>query len=333
MLKNIHTLLKKLFAGIQGSLQEDVYIEEKATPENNYISLLINKMLDDKCFDKSISQGDFTKTITVSDDKTDYHEVLNRLKKMANLPLDSSKQKTNGYFTLRNEGFEYRIEIIIEADHKVFKIHIEEIGEYTEKKPIKTIKCSEIPLTFPVRPEFIAKNTASPKKWSIIIFFIILIIGPFVIMFTPDADIWGLLVALVVFPLFTYFMIIYSNTQYKEIYVAINEKSLYLSPPAIFEVKFNKLKKIELIRDYNNEELLMIKFYTTNISINGGGLKSEMFDLEPIVQKLKSLDSILQDIWTEKTIIVKKKYHRLILFFVLFLLIIICIFLYLSGDL
>ena len=332
-LKNIQLFFKKLFASIKDTSQECVSLEGKVTPEDNYLFLLISKMLADRCFDKSISQSDFTKTLIGKQNETNFFSVLKRLKKMVNLPTCSSEKKTNGYFTLHHEGFEYQIHIMIEANDRAFKIHIKEIGEYTEKEPLKTIKRSTVNLVFPARSEYITKNTVDPKKWSIIVFFIVLIGGSIVIMITPDADIWGVIIGSVVLPATIYFMIIYNNMQQNEIYVAINNNSLSLYNHIILEIKFDKLKKIELIRDYKNGRLLSIKFNTKNSLLQGSGLKSEMFDLEPILQQLKRLDSIPQDIWTEKTIIVKKKYHRIILFSILFLLIIICILLYLSGNL
>lgn len=204
------------------------------------------------------------------------------------------------------------------------------IEEQTEPKPIKH---SEVTIAFAVRPEYIAKNTADPGKWSTIVFFIVLIVGPIAVIFSPDADIWGFVAACVIFPVFIYFMIVYYNFKSREIYLLINDKSLVFYGGMISEIKFSKLEKIELIRDCKNEQILMIKFYTTNIFMNGGGLTSEMFDLEAIYHELKNLKSISRNIWTERTIIVRKKHHGLILFSILFLLIIICIFLYLSGNL
>lgn len=198
---------------------------------------------------------------------------------------------------------------------------------------IKTIKRSEATIAFPVKPEYIAKNTANPKRWSIIVFFIVLIGGSITVMIVPSADVWGMVVASVMLPVFIYFMIIYNNASEKRIYVGINDKSIMFYGAIILEVKFNSLKKIELIRDYKEERLIKIKITKNSFGNGGILLNSEMFDLEPILRQLKTLESIPQNIWAEKTIIVKKKYHSVILFSILFLLIIICIFLYLSGKL
>jgi hypothetical protein len=298
MIDKFKTLLSSFFA----TTEDEVYIEP--APEEHCLMLLIKKMIDDKCLEKSITKNNFSKSSYYDKENIDFYRFLNHLKNIASISDYPSDCKKCGKFYLILSGMEYHIMVNINDDDSAFKIRIKEIGAYvgleSNIKDCKTLKRSELTVTFPVRPEYIAKRTTDPKKWSIIVFFIILIGGFIVIMITPDADIWGVVVGSIVLPAFIYFMVIYNNMQQKEIYVGINNKSLSLYAHMVLEIEFNKLKKIELIRDYKNGRLLSIKFNTKNSLRQRGGLKSEMFDLEPILRQLKSLDTIPQDIWIEK---------------------------------
>ena len=162
---------------------------------------------------------------------------------------------------------------------------------------------------FIVRPEYILKYSINTVKWSLLVAATSLLLGLFVLMFlaTKLYDYTSLVYigyvtsySLVGF-LTLYLVLLMHNYILKRIYFYVDDKFLLLSSLNKTKILIDKLKKIEITRDSETDKCIILNFYSSQIFVFGGvTLGDEMFDLEPILQDLKSLDTIPQEVWVEK---------------------------------
>ena len=155
---------------------------------------------------------------------------------------------------------------------------------------------------FYIREDFVNRKTVSISKWSMIIFIASLLFTIISREFNGIAfGLEKILVASVVVTGVLSFLIYLHNRTIKASFFLIDSDSLKFTYNAIICIKFNNLKEIKELRESKNGKLLRIEIYPQNKTFTGNIiLTNDMFTVEAILEDLKKVNTIPQNVWSSE---------------------------------
>jgi hypothetical protein len=164
---------------------------------------------------------------------------------------------------------------------------------------------------FPVRTEYISKYSINAIKWSLLFSAINLILALLVPMFlnielySCDFLLYIRYIAvylLITFPSFCFILFIHNYIVKRNCFY-IDNNFLLITSPHRTKVWIDKLKKVEITKDFETGKCIILKIYSSQKLIFGAVvIGNEMFELDKIIKALRKSNTIPKDIWTEKTI-------------------------------